>query len=67
MKLTRQQIEAVHGIYLREKTSYEIDDHRKLARSYMQVRRSVVPGFGCVMLPWCGMWLGIEPDGYTHS
>jgi len=22
---------------------------------------------GCVMLPWCGMWLGIEPDGHTHS
>jgi hypothetical protein len=21
----------------------------------------------CIMLPWCGMWLGIEPDGYTHS
>lgn len=22
---------------------------------------------GCWMVPWCGMWLGIEPDGYTHS
>lgn len=21
----------------------------------------------CVMVPWCGMWLGIEQDGYTHS
>jgi hypothetical protein len=20
-----------------------------------------------IMLPWCGMWLGIETDGYTHS
>ena len=20
-----------------------------------------------VSLPWCGMWLGIETDGYTHS
>ena len=20
-----------------------------------------------LMIPWCGMWLGIEPDGYTHS
>lgn len=20
-----------------------------------------------VFLPWAGMWLGIEPDGYTHS
>lgn len=23
--------------------------------------------FGALMVPWCGMWLGIEPDGYTHS
>lgn len=22
---------------------------------------------GCVMLPWCGMWVGIEKDGYTHT
>ena len=21
----------------------------------------------CVMIHWCGMWLGIETDGYTHS
>lgn len=20
-----------------------------------------------IMMPWCGMWLGIEADGYTHS
>lgn len=20
-----------------------------------------------LMVQWCGMWLGIEPDGYTHS
>lgn len=22
---------------------------------------------GCVMVPWCGMQVGIETDGYTHS
>lgn len=22
---------------------------------------------GCVMVPWCGMYIGIEPDGYAHS
>lgn len=22
---------------------------------------------GCIMVPWCGMLLGIERDGYTHS
>lgn len=24
-------------------------------------------GDGCVMVPWCGMMLGIEEDGYAHS
>jgi hypothetical protein len=23
--------------------------------------------FDCAMVHWCGMWLGIEQDGYTHS
>jgi len=25
------------------------------------------PLLGCVMVPWCGMQIGIETDGYTHS
>jgi hypothetical protein len=29
---------------------------------------SVQPAMdGLIMVPWCGMWLGIERDGYTHS
>jgi hypothetical protein len=24
-------------------------------------------GHDCAMVPWQGMWLGIEKDGYTHS
>ena len=24
-------------------------------------------GYGYVIVPWAGMWLGIEQDGYTHS
>lgn len=35
--------------------------------SYREFRRTVQYGSGCIMVPWCGMWLGIEPDGYTHS
>ena len=35
--------------------------------TYRQFRRGVLPGPGCVMIQWAGMWLGIEPDGYTHS
>ena len=35
--------------------------------TYMQFRRTVQPGYDCVMVEWCGMWLAIEIDGYTHS
>jgi len=34
---------------------------------YRRFRKQVRPGPGCIMLHWRGMWLGIEPDGYTHS
>jgi len=39
--------------------------------SYRQFRRTVQGPLyrsdPCIMVPWCGMWLGIEADGYTHS
>lgn len=36
--------------------------------TYRAFRARARPGFdGVLMLQWCGMWLGIERDGYTHS
>lgn len=38
--------------------------------SYRSFRASVQGTFGCdgaVVAPWCGMWIVIERDGYTHS
>lgn len=35
--------------------------------TYRHFRHTVRHGSGCIMVPWCGMWLGIETDGYTHS
>ena len=38
--------------------------------TYRELRQRVQPTFtndDCVMVHWCGMWLGIETDGYTHS
>lgn len=35
--------------------------------TYREFRRRVEAARDCLMLHWCGMWLGIEPDGYTHS
>ena len=55
------------------------DQQTKLARkweenkqdmTYLQFRRSVEPSIGCdgaIMVKWCGMWLGIETDGYSHA
>lgn len=34
---------------------------------YRKFRRTVVATIDCIMVPFCGMWLGIESDGYTHS
>ncbi len=39
-------------------------------QTYREFRESVQPelcGGGAVLVRWYGMWLGIEPDGYTHS
>lgn len=41
-----------------------------LAMPYRAWRATVQPTFGCdgaIAVPWCGMWLCIERDGYTHS
>jgi hypothetical protein len=35
--------------------------------TYRQFRRLVVHRRDHILVPWCGMWLGIELDGYTHS
>ncbi len=42
---------------------------RPACLTYRQFRRKVMQPFhdDCIMVPWSGMLLGIEPDGYTHS
>lgn len=38
--------------------------------SYKEFRKTLLPefgGYGAVMVPYCGMWVGIEKDGYAHS
>lgn len=45
-----------------------VSDYRLgLPISYLQFRRTIKEGYGCLMVPWFGLWLGIEPDGFTHS
>ena len=38
------------------------------APTYRIFRKRAFKSFdGVLMLPWCGMWVGIEKDGYAHT
>ena len=58
MRLNKDQLISLHRKYQQSPDGSE---------SFLQFRRRVVPGYDCAMIQWCGMWLGIELDGYTHS
>ena len=57
--ITRAQRQELKVIY----------DRKPLPMTYRQFRKTAFGAFldTCVMVEWCGMLLGIEPDGYTHS
>ena len=59
MQITKAQQRALKAVY----------DRHPLKESYLSFRRRVAPypADSCIMIEWCGMWLGIETDGYTHS
>ncbi len=59
VKTNRAQREALLRVYQR--------DWAGRPATYRAFRRTVQPGPGCILVPFAGMWLGIEPDGYTHS
>jgi len=60
--ITREQREAIYRKYQQSPDG---------TASYREFRKRVIgPIYAsdpCLMLSWCGMWLGIEVDGYTHS
>lgn len=66
MILTKEQRAALKRVFDREPIYAQFTKNRV---SYRQFRRTVQPYFGgeCIMVPWKGMWLGIETDGHTHS
>jgi len=59
-RLTKAQQSALLAIYNRQWDK---------PKTYLEFRRTAINNslMGCVMVPWLGMWLGIEKDGYTHS
>ena len=58
---TRAQREALLKLYRRSPSGHE---------NYLSFRRSLMFGFTAdeyVGVMWCGMYVGIETDGYTHT
>ncbi len=75
IRLTRAQRVALLAIYERHIVGRTADSPRLIlitqsAPSYRAFRRTVRPllgGSDCAMVEAAGMWVGIEPDGYTHT
>ena len=69
IKTTKPQRQALARVYRRvvADTHESMTQQQFMAFTYRAFRRTVQPGPGCIMIPFAGMWLGIEPDGYTHS
>lgn len=57
VKLTREQREAVLRLHRRDGQGL----------TYRAFRRTVRSGLGWASVEWCGMYVGIEPDGHTHT
>ena len=69
IQTTRLQREALLRVYRRvcDESRHRMTAQQYIAFTYRAFRKSVQPGPGCIMVQFAGMWLGIEPDGYTHS
>ena len=69
--ITKAQKAALYDVWLRGTPSEMTPEYRSNGyglQTYLTFRRQQVSqGLGCLMVKWQGMWLGIEPDGYTHS
>ncbi len=65
VKTTREQRETLKQKCAQQ--NYGRKQRGETLLTYREFRRTVQSGWGCIMVEWCGMWLGIEPDGYAHT
>lgn len=68
MTLNRKQREALWSLF--ERSHQRKGVHNASGQTYRQFRRTVFPLPGepkVAMVPFAGMVVGIEVDGYTHS
>ena len=69
---TQAQMDALRAVWRRTLLSWQ-DPHKARAGNERAMTFGEFEAYaelsyiGCIMVPWLGMWLGIEPDGYTHS
>ena len=59
MRLTKPQRVALHRLWMRAPQNLSYRAFRRTVRLYCRDN--------CVIVPWCGMFIGIETDGHTHS
>jgi hypothetical protein len=78
--MTKAQREALFKLFRRDFPSWETPRYRRNTHTNERVKVSTLPwrrfrrtiqpefaSYGAVMVPWKGMWVGIEKDGYTHT
>lgn len=66
MTLTQQQQEALERKWLQGQHEHGSTRGVSLEEFVATVYQPAYAD-GSIMVEWCGMTLGIEPDGYTHS
>lgn len=68
VKTTRAQRQAIYRKWLQCPSPLPRTHELHSTMTYRQFRKSVIQGdYGCVLVQWCGMWVGIETDGYAHT
>lgn len=70
----REEIETTHeqrtSLFRKWKQAQQPGDTSRGKQTWLEFCATVQPTFGmdgAVCVEWCGMWLAIEKDGYTHS
>lgn len=66
IEVTHEQLTALFRKWKQAKSGDRPDE----TPDWLAFCRTVHPTFGmnnAVTVQWCGMWLAIETDGYTHS
>jgi hypothetical protein len=59
--LPPEQQHGIRMVYARGLNDYQSFNE------FINILQPEIGGYGAVMIPWAGMWLGVEKDGHTHS